>query len=105
MLDKTCPAAPNRIWVSDITYIPMADGSFSYLAMWMDWYSRKIIGWQLEAHMQEALIVAAFKKALVTRVVQQGMIVHSDQGGQYEGKQFRKLLDQNNLLQSMSRAD
>lgn len=55
--------------------------------------------------MKEELIVSAFKKALLLRGTTTGMIVHSDRGGQYAGKDFRKLLADNKLLQSMSRAD
>ena len=70
----------------------------------MDLFSRRIVGWQLKEHMQEELIVETFKRALQSRTVSKGLIVHSDQGGQYAGHTFRKLLDQNHLLQSMSRA-
>ena len=75
--------------LGDITYIPITDSNFLYLAVWMDLYSRRIIGWYLEKHMQEELILAAFKKALTIRSVPKGLIVHSDRGGQYAGKRFR----------------
>ena len=99
------PLKPNTIWVGDITDIPMVNGNFLYLAVWMDLYSRRIIGWQLEEHMKEELIVAACKKALLNRSPKQDMIIHSDRGGQYAGNKFRKLITDNKLLQSMSRAD
>ena len=99
------PTAPNQVWVGDITYIPLAGGGFLYLAVWMDLYSRRIVGWRLEEHMQEELVVAALGQALSTRTVAQGMIAHSDRGGQYAGKVFRKLLDKRKIHQSMSRAD
>lgn len=105
LLEHEPVSKPNEVWVGDLTYIPLTGGGFLYLAVWMDLYSRKIVGWQLEEHMQEALIVEAFKKALRTRKVQQNMMVHSDQGGQYAGKHFRKLLDKHHLRQSMNRAD
>ena len=104
LLEHSLPSKPDQVWVGDITYIPLVGGGFLYLAVWMDLYSRRIVGWHLEAHMQEDLIVEAFKKALATRVVPKGMIVHSDQGGQYAGTVFRKLLDKRGVLQSMSRA-
>lgn len=105
LLDRDLPKQPNKIWVGDITYIPLAGARWAYLAVWMDLFSRKIIGWELEEHMQEALIVGAFKKCLNTRVIADGVIVHSDRGGQYAGSNFRKLLSNNKVLQSMSRAD
>ncbi len=105
LLEREVPAKPDEVWVGDITYIPMAGGGFLYLAVWMDLYSRKIIGWHLDDNMKEELIIAAFKKALGKRTVTKGLIIHSDRGGQYAGTQFRKLLDGYKLQQSMSRAD
>ena len=64
----------------------------------MDLFSRKIVGWHLKAHMQEALILEAYQKALTTRIVPGDMIVHSDRGGQYTGSIFRKLLDKKHLF-------
>ena len=103
--ERAAPVRPNEVWVGDITYIPMAGGGFAYLAVWMDLYSRRIVGWSLDTHMEEALVVAAFRVALASRKVPKGMIVHSDRGGQYGGKAFRKLLDRKGCWQSMSRAD
>lgn len=71
----------------------------------MDLFSRRILGWHLDDNMQEQLIVAAFKRALTNRKVGQGMIVHSDRGGQYAGAEFRKIIADHKMLQSMSRAD
>lgn len=75
------------------------------MAVWMDLYSRKIIGWHLDDNMQETLITAAFKKALNQRKIKKGLIVHSDRGGQYAGNVFRKKIADKKILQSMSRAD
>ena len=91
--------------MGDITYIPLAGGGFLYLAVWMDLYSRKLIGWQLDNHMKEALVVTAFKKALMSRTAAKGLIVHTDRGGQYAGNRFRELIASGQMLQSMSRAD
>ncbi len=49
--------SPNRIWVGDITYIPMAGGGWSFLSTWMDLYSRRIVGWELADHMKETLVI------------------------------------------------
>lgn len=82
LLERDSPKTYNAVWVGDITHIPLAGGQWAYLAIWMDLFSRKIIGWQLEEHMKEALIVAAFKKALKIRTICKELIVHSDRGGQ-----------------------
>lgn len=99
------PVRVNQVWVGDITYIPLKGGQWGYLAVWMDLFSRRVTGWQLADHMREELIVEALKKALVNRNPSKGMIIHSDRGGQYAGKKFRKLLEGRTLLQSMSGAD
>ena len=105
LLDKALPQLPNQVWVGDITFIRLAGANWGYLAVWMDLFSRKIIGWQLEKHMQEALIAGALKKALNSRMVNDGLILHSDRGGQYGGNNFRKIISGKRMLQSMSRAD
>jgi putative transposase len=105
LLDRAMPQKPNEVWVGDITYIPLAGGKWCYLSAWMDLFSRRIIGWQLDDNMQETLITAAFKKAIAGRKIQRGIIVHSDRGGQYAGNVFRKMIGDKQMLQSMSRAD
>ena len=105
LLERKPPQKCDEVWVGDITYIPLAGGQWAYLAVWMDVFSRRIIGWQLEEHMKEALIVAAFKKALMSRTGGKGLIVHSDRGGQYAGSDFRSIIRHKEILQSMSRAD
>lgn len=105
LLGRAMPQKPNEVWVGDLTFIPLAGGQWAYLAEWMDLFSRRIIGWHLDDNMQEALITAAFKKALAGRKISKGLIVHSDRGGQYAGNMFRKMIDDNDILQSMSRAD
>lgn len=105
LLERPFPVAPNEVWVGDITYIAMANGGFLYLAVWMDLYSRRIIGWQLADNMKAELVIAAFKKAFKSRSVKEGLIIHSDRGGQYAGNAFRKLIAEKKASQSMSRAD
>ena len=106
LLERALPHRPDEVWVGDITYIPLSGGTYGYLAVWMDLYSRKIIGWHLDDNMKEALVIAAFKKALMNRSITKELIVHADRGGQYAGNKFRKLMDpKSQVLQSMSRAD
>jgi transposase InsO family protein len=95
---------PNEVIVGDITYLPLQDGSFAYLATWADLFSRMVMGWEVENHLQEELIVVAFEKCLRKRGSLREAIVHSDRGGQYAGSRFRSLLKAAGCRQSMSRA-
>lgn len=99
------PVAPNRIWVSDITYIPLVNGKFIYLGTWLDLFSRMIVGWQVDENMEESLLIRGLEKALKGRSPLPGLIAHSDRGGQYFSKKLRKLLTSYDCKQSMSRRD
>lgn len=103
--DASFPTGVNHVWVGDITYIPMAGGGFRYLSVWMDLYSRRIVGWDLQDHMRETLVIGSLKKAIGNRRIKDGLIIHTDRGGQYAGNDFRELLKKHGLLQSMSDAD
>ena len=105
LMGRPLPDNINQVIIGDITYIPLLAGNWAYLCVWLDLYSRKVIGWALADHMREELVVDAFKKALGNRTFSQSTIIHSDRGGQYAGKIFRKLLDKSTVFQSMSRAD
>jgi len=98
------PVRIDQAWVGDITFIPLQGGKWAYLAVWMDLFSRKVTGWQLRSHMREELVMEAFVKSWNGRKAAKGLIIHSDQGGQYAGKKFRKLLTGHFSLQSMSGA-
>lgn len=98
------PSAINQVWVGDITYIPMADGKFNYLSTWMDLYSRRIVGWDLQDHMRESLVSLSLVKALNSRKIKTGLLVHTDKGGQYASVRFRAILDKKGIEQSMSDA-
>lgn len=78
---------------------------FLYLAVLMDLYSRRIVGWDLQDHMQETLVLAALRAAILLRQPKPGLIHHTDRGGQYAGTQYRQMLARARMLQSMSRAD
>lgn len=94
--------APNEKWVSDITYIKVERG-FVYLAVIMDLFSRKIIGWALDKHMTNELIISAYKMAVAARKVKPGLILHSDRGVQYRSGEYQHLLHQDGIRPSMSR--
>lgn len=94
--------APNRKWVSDITYIPVGR-TWLYLAAVLDLYSRKIIGWALDRHMREGLILEALAMAVSHREGKRGTVIHSDRGVQYRGNEYQEALRQHGLQASMSR--
>jgi transposase InsO family protein len=94
--------APNLKWVSDITYIKVGK-AWLYLAVVMDLYSRKIIGWALDNHMRESLIIDAFNMAISTRQLEENALIHSDRGVQYRGNKYQQILLDNKIQCSMSR--
>lgn len=93
---------PNQRWVSDITYIPTAEG-WLYLAVIMDLYSRKIIGWAMSNRMKEDLVISALRMALFQRKVPLGLLLHSDRGSQYASDTMQKMLLKHHIQCSMSR--
>jgi transposase InsO family protein len=93
---------PNEKWVTDITYIQTTEG-WLYLAVMIDLFSRKIVGWSMSKNIDAQLVCDALMMALWRRKFPQGVIVHSDRGSQYASHAFRDLLKQYSLTQSMSR--
>lgn len=93
---------PNQKWLSDITYIPTAEG-WLYLAGVMDLHGRRLIGWAMDSRMKTELVSAALKQALGRTGSPKGVIIHSDQGVQYASRAYQKLLKKNSLICSMSR--
>lgn len=93
---------PNEKWVSDITYIKVEKG-YVYLAVIMDLFSRKIIGWALDGTMTNQLIIDALDMALKSREVEPGLILHSDRGVQYRSGEYQHLLLSEGIRPSMSR--
>lgn len=105
LLDRVFPSCPNSVWVGDITYLPLESGDWLYLAVWMDLYSRYIVGWEVDDNMRAGLVIKPFRKAVKARKPEKGLIVHSDGGGQYSDKEFRQLLESLTFKQSMTRKD
>ncbi len=93
---------PNQRWVSDITYIPTVEG-WLYLAVMMDLYSRRIVGWSMSNRLQESLVIDAMKMSLFRRKVKSSLLLHSDRGSQYASDNFQQLLRENGISCSMSR--
>jgi putative transposase len=96
------PAAPDRAYVSDITYIWTQEG-WLYLAVVIDLFSRKIVGWSMSSRMKASLVCDALTMALWQRKPKPGLIVHSDRGAQYASHEYRKLLNDWRCIGSMSR--
>jgi putative transposase len=94
--------APNRKWVTDITYIDTAEG-WLYLAPILDLYSRLVVGWAMADHMEASLVEMAFQMALVRRNPAAGLLHHSDQGSQYTSTSYQLQLQLHNCQISMSR--
>lgn len=94
----------NQLWVADITYIPLEGKRFAYLAMLMDRFSRRLIGWHLDTTMTEEIVLASVTRAISSGRPTGNLIHHSDRGGQYAGKRFRAVLRRAGVRQSMSRA-
>jgi len=92
---------PNMIWVTDITYILTRNG-WMYLCVFIDLYSRKVVGWSMANHMRAEMVVAALEMACQNRNPAKGLIIHSDQGSQYGSELFRSVLRTRGMIQSMS---
>jgi putative transposase len=94
------PDAPNRVWAADIKQIKTGEG-WLYLAAVQDLYSRRIVGWAMEPHMRQELVVAALKMAVRRRRPTNGTIHHSDHGGQFIGLTFGQTCHDAGIAQSM----
>ena len=100
---REVPASnPKTMLVGDITYLPLANGKWCYLASWQDKVSKRVAGWKLADRMTDDLVIKALDKALMRGLVAKDAIIHSDRGSQYSSLRFRKLLSDNGLRQSMS---
>jgi putative transposase len=93
---------PNRAYVGDITYVWSTEG-WLYLAVVIDLYSRKVVGWSMSSRMKASLVCDALSMAICQRNPPPGLIVHSDQGVQYASDQYRRLLKTHQLVGSMSK--
>jgi transposase InsO family protein len=96
------PPAPNRCWAGDITYIRTTAG-WRYLAVWVDLFSRRVVGWKLDHRMDAALVIEALNRALgLRRVEPETLLLHTDQGSQYRATVYRELLGKHEIACSMS---
>ncbi len=86
------PEAPDRVWSSDITYIATDEG-WLYLAAVIDLFSRQMVGWSMQPHMQTSLVMDALQMAWFRRHPEPGLIFHSDRGSQYGSHDFQAALN------------
>jgi transposase InsO family protein len=94
--------APDQAWVSDITYVWTQEG-WLYLCAILDLYSRRVVGWAMGTRVDQALTLRALRMALSARAPKPGLVHHSDRGSQYAAKSYRRLLQANRVVCSMSR--
>jgi putative transposase len=102
-LDRVCTvSAPNRVWAGDLTYVWTLEG-WLYLAVLLDLYSRRVVGWAMGQRLTVELAERALTMARTNRVPTSGLLHHSDRGSQYAATSYQRLLDEYGLIPSMSR--
>jgi len=99
---RAAPDGPNQVWLQDITYVPTAQG-WMYLALVLDLWSRKIVGWAMADHLRSELVINALQMAGTQRRPARGLLVHSDRGVQYASRPTRGFLERHGWEASMSR--
>lgn len=106
--DRKAPLRVNEVWVGDITYVPLltrpSSGRFGYLALLMDLFSRRIVGWDYGLTLDDTLVLGALRRAIRERQPAAGLIHHTDRGGQYASHRYRDVLRRSSIRQSMSAA-
>lgn len=95
-------AAPNRVWAGDLTYVWTMEG-WLYLAVLLDLYSRRVVGWAMGPRLTGELAEQALTMALVNRIPRAGLVHHSDRGSQYAATSYQRRLTEYGLIPSMSR--
>jgi putative transposase len=101
LIKELKPTAPDQVWASDITYVTTLEG-WLYLAVILDLFSRRVVGWKLGESLEAQLVVTALRNALVLRQPPAGLYFHSDRGSQYSSQAVRKPLSVIAANQSMS---
>jgi putative transposase len=99
---KMTPTGVDQLWVADITYVRLQE-EFIFLAVILDAYSRRVIGWALDRTMEDDLTLAALRMALTQRSIRPGLVHHSDRGSQYASNEYTDLLKDHDIDISMSR--
>lgn len=97
------PMGKGEVLIGDITYLPLPDGKFCYLACLQDKYTRRIVGWKVSERMTAQLVIDVFLSARRHGLIGKNAIIHSDRGSQYAAAEYRRLLYVGGFRQSMSR--
>lgn len=97
------PPAPNQVWTSDFSYIPIGKKTFVYLCVILDLFSRKVIAWTVGATIDTSLAITTLDKALHSRNLTDSVLFHTDQGSQYTSFEFRKFLENHPIVHSLSK--
>lgn len=95
-------AQPNQVWAGDVTFVPTRQG-WLYLAILLDMYSRKVVGWSMSRYNNQPLVLNALQMAIIQRQPGAGLIHHTDRGRLYAADQYRALMQQHRIIPSMSR--
>jgi len=103
LAERPAPTDPNQVWVSDLTYVATAEG-WLYVAVVLDLWSRRVVGWRAGPTLQTCLVLAALQMALRHRQPPRGLLHHSDRGVQYASGDYRSRLATAGIEPSMSRA-
>jgi transposase InsO family protein len=96
------PVGAGEVIVGDITYLPLQNGKWCYLATFQDKFTRRIVGWQVSERMTAQLVIDALNRARQRGLLKRGAIIHTDRGSQYASVEYRRLLYINGFRQSMS---
>lgn len=99
---KFTVSSPNRVWVTDITYLKIGS-NWHYLTVFIDLFSRIVVGWDLSASLERHSVIYALNKSILRRRPGKGLMIHSDRGIQYASADFRAVLQKQGFVQSMSR--
>lgn len=103
LAQRKAPATADEVWITDLTYVPTAEG-WLYVSAILDRFSRRAVGWAFGPRLDTTLPLAALRMALQHRKPRRGLVHHSDRGCQYASSQYREKLEQHGLEPSMSRA-
>lgn len=98
------PPAPNQVWTSDFSYIPIGNKSFIYLCIILDLFSRKVIAWSVSHKIDTLLAISTLEKALQSRRPTSPVLFHTDQGSQYTSLEFRKYMEDCSIVHSLSKS-
>lgn len=96
------PVGQGEVIVGDITYLPLSNGGFCYLATFQDKFTRRIVGWQVSSRMTAQLVLDALNRVRQRGLIKRGAVIHTNRGSQYASVEYRRLLYINGFRQSMS---